>query len=215
MWTIAADNHQGKAFAALLVLFLIIAATLCGLRILSRRLHRHALDASDYMCFLALVLDIGLTVIIWGSFAHGYGQDITEFSLNDAKFASKLFIAIEVVWAAAAVSVRISIILLCICLFPVRLFRLVSWMVVGLNLATFLSTVLTACLICRPIFYSFDKTIPGGHCGDLMAFEDFQAIMSLLLDLTIVVLPLPLLWQLQMKRQKKIQLSVVFGTGLM
>ncbi|KAL8969891.1 MAG: hypothetical protein Q9197_004102 [Variospora fuerteventurae] len=214
MWEIPADNPDGRAFAAVLIIFLAVAATFCLLRVYSRRLHRTALDASDYMCFLALLLDIGLTVILWGAFAHGYGQDISQFGLDDARFSARIFIAINTLWVGAAVTVRISIILLCVRIFPLRQFRLASWLVIALNVLTFLSIFLASFLICTPIYYAFDKTIPNGRCGDQRKFELFTAIMSLLLDLLLVVLPLPMLWRLQMKRKKKIQLSFVFGTGM-
>ncbi|KAL8756899.1 MAG: hypothetical protein Q9184_004349 [Pyrenodesmia sp. 2 TL-2023] len=214
MWDIPADNPDGRAFAAVLVVFLAVAAMFCLLRIYSRRLHRNALDASDYMCFCALFFDIGLTVILWGAFAHGYGQEISQFGIDDVKFSARVYIAIFILWVGAAVSVRISIILLCVRIFPIQQFRLASWILVALNLTTFLSTFLASFLICRPIRYAFDKTIPNGRCGDLKQFELYAATMSLLLDLLVVVLPLPMLWRLQMKKKKKIQLSVVFGTGI-
>lgn len=215
MWEISADNPDGRAFAAVLIVFLAVAAVFCLLRVYSRRLHRNALDASDYMCFCALFLDIGLTVILWGAFAHGYGQDISQFGIDDARFSARIYIAINTLWVGAAVSVRISIILLCVRIFPIRQFRLASWIVIAINLTTFLSIFLASCLICRPIYYAFDRTIPNGRCGDLKRFELYTATMSLLLDLLVVVLPLPMLWRLQMKKKKKIQLSIVFGTGMM
>ncbi|KAI4086882.1 MAG: hypothetical protein LQ344_007208 [Seirophora lacunosa] len=214
MWEIPSDNPDGRAFAAILIFFLAVAATCCLLRVYSRRLHRHALDASDYMCFLALLLDIGLTVIIWGAFAHGYGQDISQFSLDDARFSARIYIAINTLWVGAAVSVRIAIVLLCVRIFPIRQFRWASWFVIALNLATFLSIFLATFLICSPIYYAFDRTIPNGRCGDLTKFELYTACMSLLLDFLLVILPLPMLWRLQMKKKKKVQLSIVFGTGI-
>ena len=83
MWSIPSDNPEGKAFIGVIIFFLFIAILACGIRVYSRRLNRNALDASDCMCFLALVrcskpismlkalltveiLDIFLTAIIWG-----------------------------------------------------------------------------------------------------------------------------------------------------
>ena len=117
-------------------------------------------------------------------------------------------------WIAAAVCVRVSIILLCVRIFPVRRFKIVCWIVVVINIAGFLSVVLATCLICRPISYAFDKTVPDGHCGSLAAFELYTATFSIIVDFAVVVLPLPMLWKLQMKTKRKIELSVVFGMGL-
>ena len=55
MWSIPPENPEGRAFIAVLIVFLVIAYLACGLRVYSRRLGKSALDASDYMCFLAVV----------------------------------------------------------------------------------------------------------------------------------------------------------------
>jgi hypothetical protein len=119
------------------------------------------------------------------------------------------------VWNAAAVSVRISMLLFYIHIFAVRRFRMMSWAVVALNLATLMSIILSTCLICRPITYSFEKTLPNGHCGDLVSFELYPAIWNLISDSIIVILPMPMLWGLELQRKKKIGLSIVFGVGVM
>ena len=104
-------------------------------------------------------------------------------------------------------------ILLYIRIFAIPTFRYVCWSVIGLNAAIFLSIFLGTLLICRPISYSFVKTIPNGTCGSLSSFELYTAIMNLMMDLIVVVLPLPMLWRLHMSSRKKIQLTFVFGMG--
>ncbi len=55
MWLIPANDPEGRAFVAILVAFLVLAVSFFGLRIYARRLQSHALDASDYTCFLSVV----------------------------------------------------------------------------------------------------------------------------------------------------------------
>lgn len=104
--------------------------------------------------------------------------------------------------------------LLYIRIFAIRWFRTLCWAVLGFSVLAMISIILGTCLICRPIMYSFDKTIPNGHCGNLLSFENYTAILSVILDLIIVVLPMPMLWGLQLQRKKKIGLSIVFGMGI-
>ncbi|KAL8665828.1 MAG: hypothetical protein Q9202_001950 [Teloschistes flavicans] len=61
--------------------------------------------------------------------------------------------------------------------------------------------------------YSSNRTIPGGHCGDVKAFEWFTALWNLVADAMIVCLPMPVLWGLKMRTSKKIGLSLTFGVG--
>lgn len=55
MWSISSDNREAKAFIIIIITFLVIAVVTYGLRVYARYLSKIALDASDYMCFLALV----------------------------------------------------------------------------------------------------------------------------------------------------------------
>ena len=88
-------------------------------------------------------------------------------------------------------------------------------MVHFINVAFGASTILGACLICRPISFNWDRSIPGGHCGVQKSLDLFIGIFNLLLDVTVVVLPMPVLWRLQMAVGRKAVLSVMFGLGIM
>ncbi len=114
---------------------------------------------------------------------------------------------------AATVSIRISMLLFYIRIFVVRRFRTICWIFIILNLLILISIIFTACLICQPILYSFDKTIPGGHCGNLAHFELYSTITSLVSDSVIVILPMPMIWRLQMHTKRKVGISIVFGMG--
>lgn len=83
----------------------------------------------------------------------------------------------------------------------------------ALSFCLFAAIVLAAFLVCRPLAYNWDKTIEGGRCANVN--QDFlaQAIINLLLDITIVSLPLPVLWNLQMKTGKKVSIIIMFSIG--
>jgi len=77
------------------------------------------------------------------------------------------------------------------------------------------AVILAVTLICRPIAYSYNRTIPGGHCGDMISFERYTAIFNLLADAILVVLPMPILWNLQMHTRKKVGLTIILGMGVL
>ena len=51
--------------------------------------------------------------------------------------------------------------------------------------------------------------------GDQKSLDLFIGISNLLLDVTVVVLPMPVLWNLQVAMRKKAVLSGMFGLGIM
>ena len=54
-----------------------------------------------------------------------------------------------------------------------------------------------------------------GHCGDQMMLDLFIAIFNMVLDITVVILPMPVLWRLQMPKEKKAALNCIFALGLL
>lgn len=114
---------------------------------------------------------------------------------------------------AAVCFLRASILSLYVHIFRVKPFRMACYVVHGINFTYFAGTVMAACLICRPISANWDPQ--AGTCGDAKSLDLFIGICNMILDVTIVVLPLPIVWKLQMTRAKKLALSAIFGVGLM
>jgi len=81
---------------------------------------------------------------------------------------------------------------------------------------------LSACLHWEPM-YDFDTVSPTqlqlepkvpGSCGDLETAEIAAAAINMVLDVVIVLLPLPIVWKLQMPTQRKIGITITFALGL-
>lgn len=89
-------------------------------------------------------------------------------------------------------------------------------MIVGIGAIAYgIATVVTAFTICRPIAFNWDKTIVGGTCGNIPQYYLSTGIVNLLLDVFVVVLPMPMLWGLQMKLSRKVGLTFIFGLGFL
>ena len=121
----------------------------------------------------------------------------------------------EILWATSVFFIRASVLQLYIYLFrSTKSFRITCYVVHAINFGFFAGTVVAACLICRPIAFNWDPTIPGGSCGDQKALDMFIGVFNLLMDITVVTLPMPVLWGLQMSTQKKVVLTGIFGMGI-
>ena len=74
-----------------------------------------------------------------------------------------------------------------------------------------IATILAACLICRPIAYDWDQTIPGGSCGNQVT----SSAINLVTDVAVLVTPMPSICKLQLATYTKVTLIIVFGLGIM
>ena len=122
----------------------------------------------------------------------------------------------QITWAVAVTFIRASVLALYIRIFRlIKPFRMTCYVVHGINLLFGAVTVLGACLICHPISFQWHRSIPGGHCGDQKKLDLFIGVFNLLIDITVVVLPMPVLWGLHAATGKKFTLSGIFGLGIM
>lgn len=82
-----------------------------------------------------------------------------------------------------------------------------------MNIAFCLAIILGVVLICRPTARLWDHSI-AGHCGNGRALEVFSGIFNLILDFSIVMIPMPIFWGSDIPLKKKMVLSLMFGMGI-
>lgn len=66
---------------------------------------------------------------------------------------------------------------------------------------------------CTPIKFAWDKSIEGGHCASATAEFFSNAAINMITDFGILLSPMPPIWKLQMDRQRKVGITLVFATG--
>lgn len=80
--------------------------------------------------------------------------------------------------------------------FPEAFFSLCSVCIALVTVLYRVGYILTGFLIFRPLALNWNKNL-NGHCGNTSIQEIGSAIINMILDLTTVVLPMPVLWTLQ------------------
>lgn len=126
----------------------------------------------------------------------------------------KIVLASEFIWAIATTLVKFSILSLYLEIFRGKLFRASCYTIGALSLALAAAMFLIAGLLCQPIEKNWDPLMTTGHCGDSVKMDVATATINMILDLFIVILPLPSLWKLQMSWTRKAMLSGIFSLGL-
>ena len=126
----------------------------------------------------------------------------------------KMFVPAPLVWGIATCLVKCSILAFYADIFQKPGFRLPIYVMAGLSVALALTTILQSFLLCHPFKYSWDKTVPGGSCAPSKQAYLSVAIVNLIIDLSIVALPMPILWSLQMRTAKKVAISAILSIGL-
>lgn len=86
------------------------------------------------------------------------------------------------------------------------------YIILGIMLAYYIPAVIVKIRICSPISYFWTKT-GHGTCLDESAIILADAVVSVVSDLVILTLPLPLTLSLQMPFRKKMRVMAILGAG--
>jgi hypothetical protein len=142
-----------------------------------------------------------------------YVHVLTLYSQSLIRRGTKLAIPGQIVWAAANTCVKLSILSLYTILFPGKKFARVCYVTGALSFAYFVTVFLESFLLCTPVQYNWDKTVPNGKCANQTLAYLVSGGTNLVIDAFIVVLPMPQLYGLQIPLQKRIAIAAMYSLG--
>ncbi|KAG7050112.1 CFEM domain-containing protein [Colletotrichum scovillei] len=126
-----------------------------------------------------------------------------------------LFYWDELLYLGALPITKISILLFYLKIFPKREIRIGCWVLIGLNVAYFITFELISIFQCRPIdgaWRAWDKEYPA-KCNNINIQGWAAAIINILLDLATLILPLKELYNLSLSTKKKLMVILMFSVG--
>ncbi|MCJ1280973.1 hypothetical protein MMC26_000291 [Xylographa opegraphella] len=207
------NSQLGISVIVISVVFESLAVIAVVLRIWSRRIQGTALVLNDFAILAALLFTTGLVGIIILSVAWaGEGQAFENVPPQDQGRIFMTFVIETPVWGAANTLVKISILHLYVTIFPSPTFRKICYTMMAVSTLYFISILLETFLLCMPFVYNWNKMIEG-TCGNQTLALLMIGAANLIIDAIIVVLPLPLLWRLQLPIWKKVGLVIMFSLG--
>ena len=133
-------------------------------------------------------------------------------AVENALWCLQLFVAGQMLWAAANTAVKLSVLDLYIQIFRNKSFRILSYVLMAASVGYLIMVILEAFLVCKPFAYSWNK-LREGHCNNQLMIYVSSGIVNLVIDVAIVILPMPMLWGLQLGLHKKLALTFIFGLG--
>lgn len=89
----------------------------------------------------------------------------------------------------------------------------VTWTIIVLQACWLVQTLLIGFLICRPVQKNWDPTAPG-VCGSRVAGYTSVSVVNVIIDCLMLILPLPMVFNLQVKNGYKIGLFSIFSIGI-
>ena len=126
----------------------------------------------------------------------------------------QVFFATTIMFPVAAIALKFSVLFFYHRIFPVRKFTIWCSIVGIVCMAWFVAHMFASFLSCRPLHCFWDQSDPTCKCidGKKIAYR-ITSPPDIATNVAILILPMPLLWGLQMKTQRKVALTIIFLLG--
>jgi hypothetical protein len=145
----------------------------------------------------------------------GDGRHVVAVPIDEITVWLKLQFAVVWMYAPSVSLPKLSIVCLYLRIFTTTWYRNAALGICAVIIANWLADWILALCICTPVTYNWDKTIPGGHCIDENQVLILVSIPNILLDLAILLLPIPVIWKLNTTTSQNAGLMLTFLTGSM
>jgi len=125
---------------------------------------------------------------------------------------AKVLVVTPILYSAAVCLPKLAILVFYSRIFVTRLQLGATYTLMGIVVAIAISDMIAGGLQCVPLEYLWNKEIEGS-CYDIPAFYRYGTLPNAITDLFMLLLPLPVIWSLQMSMRTKIGLLATFLAG--
>ncbi|KAI0907331.1 hypothetical protein F4823DRAFT_23180 [Ustulina deusta] len=189
-----------------------------SLRAYSRIVCMKQVKLEDYVGLLALA---PYTAFVYGIYdlMRTTGIYVHSWNIRASEVPSALYIVYinTPLFQATMGTVKTAILLEWVRLFVPHGTRPPFWwmcrIVMWVNILYYISVIIVSTVSCSPHEKIWDPTLPG-TCLNIKAFFVSNATLNLASDIIILALPQRSIWSLNMSRDKKIGVSLVFAVGV-
>lgn len=145
-------------------------------------------------------------------YAHGMGihEDLVE--LSDVQAMAKWLIVAEIFYAWNLGWTKLALLLMYYRIFRIPYFKKMTWIVGGFVMAWVVCITFLFIFICVPVHALWTPGLEG-RCINQVGTWIANAASTILTDVVILLLPVPYIWKLQLRRVEKAGLFVAFGLG--
>ncbi|KAG9254598.1 uncharacterized protein F5Z01DRAFT_654303 [Emericellopsis atlantica] len=209
-----ADQIAGVAYT-----FLVMSTIATLLRIYCRAWVIKAFSLDDWLAVGAQILFIVFTSYELTGVSYGTGRHVADIDPEHLPKAMQMWWTCEPLYVLTNMFIKASIALFLLRICVDRVHKIIIWTVTGITEIYSLFFFLLFILQCRPtslFWLRVTENPPSGSCLDAKvvsdAFYGYSAI-SCLTDWTYSILPMFVVWNLQMDRKVKLSVVLILAAG--
>lgn len=129
----------------------------------------------------------------------------------------QLLVAAGVVQTLTVALIKISFLDFFLSIFEVhKRFRIINVILMAITTTYGLSYTIISLAACKPFQANWDKiSYPDYKCIDTTKFYTSSAAIGAILDVAILITPIPMVWAIQAKTSTKVGLTILFTVGIL
>ncbi|KAK8066913.1 hypothetical protein PG997_013660 [Apiospora hydei] len=200
--TNAEEVHKQHLTVGIMTTCLALATASFALRIYARLSTAAKIWYDDWWMSVVMVISIAMSTSIFLGLAYGSGihqQYLAEETVQSFKMNLYVYM---ILWSFGVFAVKVGILLFYWRVFTIQYFRRSVLAVGVLSTAILLVNFFTFTFQCWPIARFWDESIAEGGCIAQTEFYLASAIINVVGDVVVLVLPLPVVWSLHVAEQE-------------
>ncbi|KAI3322051.1 integral membrane protein [Xylariaceae sp. AK1471] len=213
MANLSSLSSSGVTYFVCFIIFTVICALVLGLRFWAAKISGRKFYPDDAFIGVSYVNTCVLGgVAIW-AIVNGCGKHALELNAYELAVQGKLYFLSGIFWLLGSVFVKLAVLWLYSRIFATKQFKRWAYGLMLIVVCYGISFLVAYQTGCRPVSQRW-APVEGGQCRDVTS-EQFGTIgVNLALDIAIVVLPMPTLWNLNMSQRNKLVVTLMFGIGV-
>ncbi|CAH0002448.1 unnamed protein product [Clonostachys byssicola] len=214
-----APESRGDQIKGVAIFFLALTTFASLLRVYCRAWVIKAFAVDDWLAAAAQILYICFSVFEILGVHYGTGRHIGDIPVEDISKAMQMWWTCEPLYVLTNMCIKASIALFLLRICVHRAHVITIWIVMGITQVYSLFFFLLFILQCRPtslFWLRFTANPPAGSCmnPDIATGSAYgYSIMSCVTDWTLSILPMFMVWNLQMSTRVKISVILVLAAG--
>ncbi|KAH7166602.1 hypothetical protein EDB81DRAFT_755226 [Dactylonectria macrodidyma] len=194
-----------------LMLLSILAMTA---RFSTRALIVKNFGTDDVLIAIAFLFGLALSTLYMLSTRYGEGLHIEHLEPVNVPTYTQVMLSTGLIYGLCQMFIKLSYLSLYLRIAPHKTYQLVLYASMVLVIAFGIATSVVPMLLCLPFKKFWKPDIPG-HCIDINAFYMFSTTANIIFDIAIYVMPLQILWHLNLPKRQRIGLVLAFALGFL
>ncbi|KAL1615566.1 hypothetical protein SLS56_011773 [Neofusicoccum ribis] len=191
----------------------VVVVAITAIRLYTRILLVMGLGSDDYSLVFAVAGWFAMMALFVVAPKYGLGTHLADVDPSKQDMFIRVMIAAGTLYNTVMLACKLSILLLYRRLFPIQNFTKRWWCVAIFTISYSVVVAVASAFGRTPVAAKWYISETGDSCPSKWAFYVANAAFNLISDIFILILPLPVIWNLSLELRQKITLFILFALG--